>query len=138
MADAAWLPRRATAPPSFAAVSPGETVFVTTDDAGLLAAFVAVHVPDSFIHHLFVAPRCQRQGHATSLLASLAPWLPPPWRLKCVRANVAALSFYRRTGWRTVAAGESADGPYLLLESDGRLEADATAAPGRPTPPAPG
>ena len=113
---AAWLPPRARLRADFSEVSHGEMVYVIQTDAGELAGFVAVYEPESFVHHLFVAPQYQRRGLASLLLSSLHTWLPLPWRLKCIRGNTDALSFYAVNGWEEVGAGESEEGPYLVLE----------------------
>ena len=113
---AAWLPPHARLRADFSAVSHGEMVYVIKADAGELAGFVAVYEPESFVHHLFVAPHYQRLGLASSLLSSLHTWLPMPWRLKCIRGNTDALAFYAVNGWNEVGAGESEEGPYFVLE----------------------
>ena len=113
---AAWLPPEARLRTDFATVSQGERVYVIKECAAEPAGFVSVYEPESFIHHLFVAPQFQRQGLASSLLASLHKWLPLPWRLKCVRANTDARSFYVAKGWQEAGAGEGEDGGYLVLE----------------------
>lgn len=118
VSGASWLPRAARSRSSFADVSRGEVVYVAKADGGEAAGFVSVYAPESFIHHLFVAPQFQRRGLASALLASLHGWLPLPWRLKCVRANTTTLSFYAARGWREVGAGEGEDGQYLVLEFD--------------------
>ena len=111
-----WLPGSARLHPDFGAVSQGEVVYVAKDVAGEVVGFISVYVPESFIHHLFIAPHAQRQGVGSVLLASLGDWLPSPWRLKCVRANRRALAFYAARGWQGVGSGESPDGEYVLLE----------------------
>ena len=116
---AAWLPPDARAVVDFAAVVHDEVIHVVETKADAVAGFVSVHVPDAFIHHLFIAPHCQRRGLAASLLASLHTWLPTPWQLKCVRANANALAFYATNGWHEIAAGDGDDGPYALLEFRG-------------------
>ena len=113
---AAWLPPHARLRVEFTEVSNGEMVHVIKAGAGELAGFVSVYKPESFVHHLFVAPQYQRQGLASSLLSSLHTWLPLPWRLKCIRGNTDALSFYAIAGWKEVGVGENEDGQYLVLE----------------------
>ena len=114
--SAAWLPPHARLRVKFTEVSNVEMVHVIKAGAGELAGFVSVYKPESFVHHLFVAPQYQRQGLASSLLSSLHTWLPLPWRLKCIRGNTDALSFYAVAGWKEVGVGENEDGQYLVLE----------------------
>lgn len=92
-----------------------ETIHVACDEDGRVVGFVGVFEPDSFIHHLYVAPKSQRQGIGRALLNSLRSWLPSPWRLKCVAANVGALRFYENLGWEPIDEGSGPDGPYVLL-----------------------
>lgn len=113
-----WLPDSARQSPCFADVSVNEVIHVAVRDDGQLLGLVSVQVGDPFIHHLYVAPMAQRQGVGQQLLASLQPWLPKPWRLKCVSLNTRALAFYARAGWREVGAGESEHGAYVVLVSD--------------------
>ncbi len=116
---AMWLPEQARFPMDFAAASAGERVFICRDDKDRLLGFVSVWEPESFIHHLYVDPQHQGCGVGTSLLASLADWLPQPWSLKCVEKNSAALSFYRSRGWRTQSRDQGEHGAYLLLQYNG-------------------
>ena len=122
--EAVWQLRPAHAIPDFASVSQGELVLVASDGpedtqvpaADKILAVLAVQVADSYIHHLYVHPEAQGRGLGKSLLLYLQDFLPFPWRLKCVTNNHAALAFYRYLGWREIASGHSADGPYVLLE----------------------
>ncbi|WP_211473085.1 GNAT family N-acetyltransferase [Collimonas humicola] len=113
--NAEWLPELARVS-DFAKASEGELVFVASSSDGEVVGFVSVYVEDSFIHHLYVRSDFQNKGIGRSLLSSLQHWLPVPWRLKCVRKNQRALSFYLRNDWREVGVGESEDGAYVVLE----------------------
>lgn len=77
---------------------------------------VGVWEPESFVHHLYVDVRFQRQGVGTVLLDALEGWLPKPWRLKCVQANHQALAFYHASGFRAIEAGQGRHGAYVLME----------------------
>jgi len=129
VAGAAWLPQEARLRANFAAVSSGEVVYVAKDRASEPADFVSVYAPESFIHHLFVAPQFQRHGLGSLLLSSLHHWLPLPWRLKCVRANTSALAFYAAKGWQEVAVGEGEDGQYVVLEFNQEPNPSARTSP---------
>lgn len=115
IAAAQWLPPPARLHTDFARVSAGEAIFVAVDVDGRVAGFVAVQTGAAFIHHLHVRSEARGMGAGSALLASLGAWLPPPWRLKCVAANGAALAFYDRQGWVWVESGHSDDGRYELL-----------------------
>jgi GNAT superfamily N-acetyltransferase len=112
--DADWLPAAARADADFGRDSSDEQVFVCVHE-GRLQGFISVYVPESFIHHLYVAPQHQRQGVGSALLDSLQPWLARPWRLKCVTANRRALAFYETRHWLPTDRGESEHGEYVLL-----------------------
>lgn len=111
-----WLPTQARNGIDFALSSAGELIHVAIARNGDVVGFVSVQVAESFVHHLYVHPTIQGQGVGRLLLSSLESWLAVPWRLKCVCTNRLALSFYMVLGWREVGAGESADGPYAVLE----------------------
>jgi GNAT superfamily N-acetyltransferase len=113
---AEWLPGPERARANLDRDTKGEEIFVAIGEGGTLDGFVSVCGPDCFIHHLYVRPEARRQGVANALLASLAGRFTFPWRLKCVRANVAALEFYGRRGWKEVAAGIGIQGEYAMLE----------------------
>lgn len=115
VSGADWLPAAARAAVDFAQVSVGETVHVAVTPDGDIQGFVSVQVQQPFIHHLYVRPGARAKGVGRQLLASLRPWLPTPWQLKCVRANLQALAFYRRLGWQEVGAGAAEHGPYVVL-----------------------
>jgi ribosomal protein S18 acetylase RimI-like enzyme len=110
-----WLPNEARHAGNFAAAIEGEKVSVCTGEDGALLGFISVWVEDSFIHHLYVGDGARHQGVGTDLLASLRPWLPLPWRLKCVVANAAAMRFYRARGFVVESVDEQAHPPYALL-----------------------
>ena len=114
--DAAWLAADARARTDFADVSQGESVYVSYAPDGRLKGFVSVYESDSFVHHLYVAPEFARRGVGTALFAFLHARLPFPWRLKCVRANAAALAFYASLGWREVGSGDSEQGACAVLQ----------------------
>lgn len=116
ISSAQWLPEAARAETDFAAASEGEEIWVAERPEGGVCGFISVWRPQSFIHHLYVDPRFQRQGVGTALLASLADWLPEPWTLKCVAANSLALAFYSARGWKPIETGVSENGRYILLE----------------------
>jgi len=113
--NAEWLPELARVS-DFAKSSEGELVFVASSSDEEVVGFVSVQADGSFIHHLYVHSDFQNKGIGRSLLSSLQQWLPVPWRLKCVRKNQSALSFYLRNDWREAGSGESKDGPYVVLE----------------------
>lgn len=94
----------------------GEEVFVGETDH--IVGFISVWSQDRppFIHHLFVSPEHQRKGVGTRLVHSLASWLPPPYRLKCLVQNLGARIFYKKMGWVEIAEGVSEEGDYILLE----------------------
>jgi GNAT superfamily N-acetyltransferase len=94
----------------------GEEVFVAEE--GQIIGFISVWAEDrpAFIHHLFVSSEYQRRGVGTRLIHSLASWLSPPYRLKCLVQNLGARIFYKKMGWIELEVGVSPEGDYLLLE----------------------
>ena len=116
VSSAQWLPESSRGATDFAAASEGEDVWVAYKKSIGVCGFISVWRPQSFIHHLYVDPRCHRQGIGTALLASLADWLPAPWTLKCAAANTSALAFYTARRWKSIDTGISENGKYILLE----------------------
>ena len=110
-----WLPRTHPKPIDFMTATDGEEVFVAANEKDEVTGFISVWTADSFVHHLYVDAVFRRSGVGTALVHSLEAWLPRPWSLKCVKANVAALRFYRWLGWQRAGEGVGDDGPYLLL-----------------------
>lgn len=83
--------------------------------------FISWWPPDNFIHSLFVDPSFTGKGIGKDLLNTCLKRTGQPATLKCLKANEAALKFYKSQGWKTETSGESVDGPYFLLsitESD--------------------
>ncbi len=113
-AEAEWLPLASRVCSDFSREIEGESILVAIDCNGDPAGFVSVWEPDRFIHHLYVRADARRQGVAMTLIQALE--LPKPWRLKCLRANVAATAFYRAQGWVEVSSGVSEEGSYSVLE----------------------
>jgi len=112
--EAIWLPSAQES--NLARDIDGEALLVAVDGNDQPEGFVSVWEPEAFIHHLYVRNGSRNRGIAKQLLNSLASRLPRPWRLKCVRANDAALSFYLDHGWVEVSSGVGEDGPYAVLE----------------------
>lgn len=103
----------------FAAKTEGETIYLAEDGDGCPVGFISVSQLESFVHHLYVDPRHQRQGIGSRLLRSLDAWLPRPYHLKCLVANHPARAFYRKHGWTEQGRGSDELGEYLLMEYDG-------------------
>lgn len=117
--ESEWLPKGATDKADFATTTAEERIFVAVSEAGQLVGAVTVWEPESFIHWLFVDSSCQGQGIGTRLLQSLRPWLPYPWKLKCLATNRRALEFYRRRGWVKLETGIGDQGTYFVLVKEG-------------------
>ena len=116
--SAQWLPPEERSKMDFTKVSEGETVVVCYSREGDILGFVSVYEPESFIHHLYVAPNCQGQGVGTGLLHSLEAWVPMPWHLKCVERNENALAYYLSQGWVEETRAEGPEGAYVLLKKN--------------------
>ncbi len=97
----------------------GETIWLAHDPQGELAGFIAVWMPDHFIHHLHVAPARQGYGVGKMLLQALPGWQEHGYRLKCLTLNRNALAFYAASGFVTMGEGISDEGAYRLLERKG-------------------
>ena len=79
-------------------IASGWSLFVA-DDAGRLAAMLAVHVPKLYLDQLFVAPSHQGRSLGRRLLAFTRELLPDEIWLRCVRENEKAWRWYEREGF---------------------------------------
>ena len=79
-------------------IEKGWSLYVA-DDAGTLAAMLALHLPDNYLDQLFVAPEYQGQGLGRTLLAFTRQHLPDEIWLRCVRENEKAWRWYEREGF---------------------------------------
>jgi len=76
----------------------GWSLFVA-DDAGSLAAMLALHLPKRYLDQLFVAPAYQGRSLGRRLLAFTRTHLPDEVHLRCVRENEKAWRWYEREGF---------------------------------------
>src|ERR1700710_2842339 len=76
----------------------GWSLYVADDD-GRIAAMLAMHLPDSYLDQLFVAPDYQGQGLGRQLLGFTRKHLPDEILLRCVRENDKAWLWYEREGF---------------------------------------
>ncbi len=117
-----WLPKGSRTKPDFSSATAGEDIFVSVNANRDVTGFISVWSEDSFIHHLYVASSFRRMGVGTALLASLDTWLPRPWTLKCVSANVHAMAFYKSLGWVSETTENGPEGEYHLMRYEKLLE----------------
>ncbi len=79
-------------------IEEGWSLYVT-DDGGVLAAMLALHIPERYLDQLFVAPAYQGQNLGRQLLAFTRAQLPDEIWLRCVRENEKAWRWYEREGF---------------------------------------
>jgi ribosomal protein S18 acetylase RimI-like enzyme len=79
-------------------VERGWSLFVADDD-GVLAAMLALHLPNVYLDQLFVAPEYQGRNLGRELLAFTRQHLPDEIHLRCVRENEKAWRWYEREGF---------------------------------------
>jgi ribosomal protein S18 acetylase RimI-like enzyme len=79
-------------------VENGWSLYVA-DDNGVLAAMLALHLPDRYLDQLFVAPDYQGDSLGRRLLAFTRQQLPDEIWLRCVRENEKAWHWYEREGF---------------------------------------
>jgi len=80
-------------------VGKGWSLYVA-DDNGVLAAMLALHVPECYLDQLFVAPEYQGNSLGRRLLAFTRQHLPNQIWLRCVRENEKAWRWYEREGFQ--------------------------------------
>jgi len=88
-----------------------EVLHLAVQDDGIVG-FVAIFLPENFIHHLYVLPDCQGLGVARQLLAECQSLYGLPLSLKCLVANQKACDFYEKLYWKVQYRGEGRDGDY--------------------------
>jgi GNAT superfamily N-acetyltransferase len=96
----------------------GEEVLVALEGE-VPIGFIAVWLPDSFVHHLYVRGSHAGRGVGRVLLDAILARIPLPATLKCMTMNARATKFYADNGWRIKEAGSGPDGPYYLYEYGG-------------------
>jgi ribosomal protein S18 acetylase RimI-like enzyme len=79
-------------------IEKGWSLYVA-DDAGRLAAMLALHLPDLYLDQLFVAPEYQGRSLGRTLLAFTRQQMPEEIYLRCVRENEKAWRWYEREGF---------------------------------------
>jgi GNAT superfamily N-acetyltransferase len=79
-------------------IEKGWSLFVA-DDAGKLAAMLALNLPNKYLDQLFVAPEYQGKDLGRKLLAFTRQCLPEEIYLRCVRENEKAWRWYEREGF---------------------------------------
>ena len=79
-------------------IKKGWSLYVA-DDAGRLAAMLALHLPDLYLDQLFVAPEYQGRSLGRTLLAFTRQQMPEEIYLRCVRENEKAWRWYEREGF---------------------------------------
>lgn len=79
-------------------IEKGWSLFVA-DDAGAIAAMLALQLPQMYLDQLFVAPEYQGRDLGRQLLAFTRKLLPDEIWLRCVRGNEKAWRWYEREGF---------------------------------------
>ena len=92
----------------------GERILVATFQQEV-RGFASIWEPESFLHNLFVHPLLTRRGIGQALLADCSKYFANEPRLKCLKANVNALQFYKSQGWKALREEIGSEGPYLLM-----------------------
>jgi len=79
-------------------VAGGWSLYVA-DISGMLAAMLALQLPDRNLDQLFVAPEYQGKGLGRMLMAFTREQMPEEIWLRCVRENEKAWRWYEREGF---------------------------------------
>jgi len=94
----------------------GETILVAEED-GAAVGFVALYLPDRFVHHLYVDPDAQGRGVGRILLEEAVRLAGGAASLKCQTRNLGAIAFYRALGWTPGERGEGAFSSWVRMHS---------------------
>jgi GNAT superfamily N-acetyltransferase len=93
------------------------SMIVAQGGDGRVLGFVAVYLPDAFVHHLYVDPAHAGQGVGRALLTAALALARGRATLKCQERNTHALKFYRREGWMEGERGEADGEPWIRMFS---------------------
>lgn len=93
-----------------------ERILVAEDQASEIIGFISMQDHENFIHHLYVESLHQSRGVGRALLMSLPNWPNATYRLKCLRQNHQAMSFYENCGFIAVDSGVAEHGKFVLFE----------------------
>jgi GNAT superfamily N-acetyltransferase len=111
-----YAPRRIDLAAFERAVEDRSVIVVEAD--GVVLGFAAVHLPERFVHHLYVEPTAFGRGIGRALLDGAVRLAGGPATLKCQTRNGRAMAFYLRAGWIGGETGEEADtGPWQRMHS---------------------
>jgi GNAT superfamily N-acetyltransferase len=99
-----WLDGSPFALEDFDRQTVDEQVWVAEVLPGVVG-FVAIYLPDNYVHHLFVEPGHRGKGIGTKLLQFALQRAARALELKCSSANLAGCRFYEQRGGREVERG---------------------------------
>lgn len=100
----------------FATETSDEGVFVAAVD-GNVCGFASLYAPDSFLHHLYVAPGAYRRGIGSALLHEAIRRADARLSLKCQLDNERALKFYAQHRFAEGERGADERGAWVLLHA---------------------
>jgi GNAT superfamily N-acetyltransferase len=116
-----WLDTTAFSLQDFDEETAGETVLVAL--AGeVVVGFIAVWLPDHFIHHLYIFQAFQQKGIGARLLAAVTSKLAPPITLKCWQQNKTAIRFYKQHGFVEKEQVATDEGGYIVFRYGGKAK----------------
>ena len=90
----------------------GEKIYVAKVNNNI-AGFLSIWEQENFIHHLYVLPKFQNLGIGKALLQECEKKYGLPLKLKCVKANTKASTFYERNGWTAKTTAIGPEGLYV-------------------------
>ncbi len=100
----------------FLAETEGETVIVA-EYGRKVVGFAAIFTPESFLHHLYVAPRLHRHGVGSALLNAARELATEPLSLKTQTQNLRARAFYAAHDFVLTEEGDDGNGPWVRLQA---------------------
>jgi GNAT superfamily N-acetyltransferase len=116
-----WLDATTFSLQDFDEETAGETVLVAL--AGeVVVGFIAVWLPDHFIHHLYITKAFQQKGIGARLLSTVITKLAPPITLKCWCRNEVATAFYRQNGFVEQEQVATDEGGYIVFRYKGKAK----------------
>jgi len=111
-----WNPAESHQALDFDVHTSGEKILVAVEGIEILG-FASIWEADSFLHNLFVHPAAQRRGIGRALLEGCTQYFFDTPTLKCLKANVNAMQFYKSQGWQILREELGPDGLYFLMSA---------------------
>lgn len=109
-----WTDKEAMTLEDFDKHTLGEFIILAEENFEILG-FASLHLPDNFIHNLFVHPDFSGKGIGRQLINASIKKMNKPIELKCVSENKKAMEFYEHNGWKKIVEEGNPNEKYWVM-----------------------